>query len=127
MGNFFGARHSSCQKVCATHLANSTETTSSTNVPNLSEILSKEGTKGPHKYHGPFVYTHIPASGLLQVTEEHLEQNRQQILAQKTFYENFRMQHPEHAPKASSDLIELFMKNACSARPLMFVQIIKAV
>ena len=126
--------HEACKKSYETRLSreknvpyneNPITITSSRPVPNLREILSKDGLLGLHKYQGPFTYTHVPQDALQYLEPE--EQTTQKILAQKTLYEIFSMLHPDHAQKTSTDPIELCVKNVCSTKPLTFVQTIRAV
>ena len=128
--------HEACKKSYETRLSreknvpynkNPITITSSRPVPNLREILSKDGLLGfhGHKYQGPFTYTHVPQDALQYLQPE--EQTTHKILAQKTLYEIFSMLHPDHAQKTSTDPIELCVKNVCSTKPLTFVQTIRAV
>ena len=103
--------HSLCKKVFETRLSRASREDAEGNlensqqepsIPNLSEILLNEGMLGLHKYHGPFVYTHIPLASLTHGTES--QQSTQRILAQKALFEIVSSLNGENAQKSGTHL-----------------------
>ena len=126
--------HSLCKKVFETRLSRASREDAEGNlensqqepsIPNLSEILLNEGMLGLHKYHGPFVYTHIPLASLTHGTES--QQSTQRILAQKALFEIVSSLNGESAQKSGTDTSELAIKNVCSTKGNTFVRAVRAV